>query len=243
MASENATWQRFPDQIVPDSAHTPEWNNSRVSTIGADARTNRQSRPYWKTDLTDCVANEEIKDTLLGMIWRNKGDWRPVLNRVSVFCEIGVTTHFNPSTGNAVVAPEFQGTFSAGVTSTFQLRKRLIVKGYESEYLYYDVTKPQWQYPVRDGIARTSTGPVAYQDEMPDVQLSRMVSGNLVPMNNSNFSINRDTGIVTLNGSAAGDVYAQGGFYVLMLMPNISFTRKGGTIVIGNVQMVEPHNY
>jgi hypothetical protein len=108
-------------------------------------------------------------------------------------------------------------------------------------FVYYDLKSPEWNYPARTGIARTTGGPVPY-DPMPELVLSRLSGGVYVPMvSPTHFTVNRDTGIVTVTAAGAGTIYAQGGFYIKMLMPNkIPMTRKAGIYIIGDVQLTEP---
>lgn len=234
MASEHPFFSRFPDQIVPDSHHDLDWMPARVSSagdyVGADVRISRQSRPIWTTDLTDCTATESIKDTLIAMIVRNKGV-RPVLMRVSVFCELG-TTVGQDYNGDNIVAPVVLG--HTDQSRTVRLGKYLQEANRE-ERSFYPITYPHWDYPDREGIGRTASGPIVY-DPMPEVQLY----ADNVPLPRDQFTVDRSTGFATVSNNVLGSISATGGFYILMLMGKIPFNRKGGIYVIGDAQLREP---
>lgn len=206
---ENPIYQRFPSAIIPESAHSPRWMGNRVSASGADARIRRQSRPYWVSDLSNCVCSERLKDTLTAILWRN-GGVRPVLNHIPSFCELGeiVGQDFN---GEPIVEPVILGVGN-GAPKTYQLKKRLLVPGYEAEEFYYTVTKPNHGYPPLEGLGKTLAGPVPFSP-LPPLQI--LADGNPIAWNQ--IQIDRNTGQFTT--SAPGVIGAVGGFYILQLLP------------------------
>lgn len=232
---ENPKYQRFPSQIVPESAHSPRWQGLRTSAYGADVRVRMQSRPYFVSDLSGCLCTDKIKEYIFAMLWRNGGSGLPVLNVVSPFCEIGIIAG-RANTGETIVQPQVLGNTSGG--RTFQLKKRLLVPGYESEEVYYTVTKPNYNYPPLEGLGATKAGVVSVQllDELK-------LYANGVPLASGLWACNRDTGLVTVAGSVNGSIGATGGFYILMLLPNeIPMKHKGNGIweISSNVRLEEP---
>jgi hypothetical protein len=211
---ENTQYQRFPTQIVPESNHSPEWQPLRADSPGASARKRMQSRPYWSSDLSNCLCDERQKDILLGMIVRNMGMVRPVLMFVPIFCEIGTVEDYDDN-GEPLVEPAFLGAAGPGMRS-FQIRKRLLVPGYEHEYYYYTVTKPHFKYPMRYGLGRTIRGTVEYNP----LREFTVYDANHIPLDTDYWMVDRNTGIVTVTDDYDGALYCDGGFYILMLMPN-----------------------
>jgi len=236
-ATENATWQRFNDSTIPDATHNLKWRfNERADAPGASNRVRRGSRPYWTTDLSGVRLNERQKDDLLAMQFRNGGA-RPIMMRVAPFCEIGDITG-RTANGEPIVTPGLQGV-GTGITQTFQLRKRMFVTGYSNETLYYNITKPHLNYPVMTSLSGNPWAP------MRDVSIFLYDGSNYLPVTSSYYSIDRDTGLLTTFG-LSGNIYASGGFYILMLLPDdgIPLRRKqnetGNTWQIGSCTLNEP---
>lgn len=237
MLLENPYYQRFNDSIVPAAAHYPRVQNQRRSAPGADVRIKRQSRPYWVTELSGLKLNERQKNHLLAIYWRNQ-NIRPVLMRISIFCEIG-DFGGRDALGDPIIIPMQIGV-GDGTPKNFQLRTRFLVEGYESEELYFVVKHPEWQYPPMLGIAETIGGPVPWKP-MNDVQ----IYANGVPLAPGAFTVNRDTGMVST--SASGAISATGGFYVPMLLPSDGIpigqdpeVRHGSYIISDGVRLEEP---
>lgn len=229
------TLPRFNSSEIPDGAYSLTWNgNQRDSSPGRDARISRQSRPYWQCDLSDLLLNETQKNDLNAMTVRQKGQWSPVLMRVPEFCEIGQSTTAD-YLGNAIVTPEVLGTCTAPGQS-FQIRKRYLLSGYEGEYYWYNVLKPEWDYPDLYQIGSTISGPIPWRPMKP---VSVYADGVLlVPF--VDFTVNREVGVVT--SQVTGALTVSGGFYVQMLLPNrIPKTPENGLYrVSSGITMDEP---
>lgn len=237
---ENPYFQRFNDAIVPASASSFSWrSNERASSQvdgGADARIKRQSRPYWVTDLSGLRLNQDQSDELQAMLWRNGGSGRPVLMRIAIFCEIG-TIVGRETNGYPIVTPAFLGT-GTGTLQQFQLRKRLLVAGYESEQHYFNVTKPHIDYPDMKAIGSTLAGPIAWAP-MPEIT----VYDDGVELSRTFWTVDRNTGVVEV--TATGTLTVSGGFYIPMLLPDEIPTgydegARGLLVIKSGVRLEEP---
>lgn len=235
---ELLTYQRLNTSTIPEAAFTPVWQPRRASSLGSDVRIKRQSRPYWKADLSGVTMNEKQKNDLLGMIYRNGGMTKPILVSVPPFCEIGTKTGFDNEDEDIVTpAPLCIGD---GGDMLVQLRKRLLVTGFEQEFIYHDVKYPHYDYPLQESIGRTIAGPIPW-NPLRDV----MVFENGTPLPGVRFDVQKETGLVTVFDTILGANYTvTGGFYLLMLLPNeIPMTAKGGGLweIKSGVSLVEPY--
>src|SRR5690349_10161377 len=108
MASEG-TLPRLNTSIIPEALFSLTWeSNQRATAPGRDARTSRQSRPYWECELSNLLLDELQKNNLLAMSVRQRGQWRPVLVRVTPFQEIGSFDE-RDQLGNPIVTPAYLG--------------------------------------------------------------------------------------------------------------------------------------
>jgi stage V sporulation protein SpoVS len=252
---EHEIYQRFNTAIIPESAWTPDFeSNQRADAPGASARITRQSRPYWKADLSGLTMNDKQKAVAIAQGWRNRST-RPMLVRVTPFCEIGLETGRRSAAqnGKLIVYPQKIGV-SSGSEQTFQLVKRLYNPGYDNEHIYYNVTKPEWGYPPLKQIGVTVNG---YTDWKPMDDLALWVSATepvvapgddypnapWVKLPAHQWEVDRDTGVVTT--SVSGVIGATGGFYVLMLVPPLAIgqdpeKRAGLWAIKQGVMIVEP---
>lgn len=244
LISENLTFQRFNTSIVPSAQFYAQWDNERGTAINRDARIVRQSRPYWRADLSGCQLSLNQTVALNAMNWRNRGDARPVLVGWMPFCEIGhiLDDPYQPprdAFGNLIVTPEYIGD-SVNDGMPMQLRKRIFSGGYENEFIYYPVSFPHWKYPPQYAVGSTLSGKIEWNILRPI-----KIYANGVLLAENQFSLDRDTG--ALIPLVAGRITAEGGFYVKMLMPPFipigqdPEKRHDVYMVGGNVKLEEPN--
>ncbi len=235
--TENPLFPRFNDSSVPDSAHSLGWDfNLRATSSGSDARQERQSRPYFASDISNLLLNDEQLNYFMWLNAWARGNVRTVGMRVSIFCELGDTIGRN-SNGAPLIRPAF---FVVGVGGEQQAQITKTLSGgpgFSGQDFLIEITKPHIDYPDMKNISGEVWRP------MPQVQLYTMAALNVFNLLSRDYwECDRDTGIITFD--YADDIYISGGFYIPMIMPaRVPITRDKESKMlyrIGSAKLEEP---
>lgn len=232
MPIEESALPRFPDACAQQASHDFQWRSRRLSTPGSSVGLQKQSRPYWVTDLSGCQMTEKQKDELLALIYFLGGEAGVVLMRISVFCEGGRILSRDANGDPDSVEPSVIGT-GDGSEQSFQLKTQLVLPGFTVPD--YTIRKPYIDYPTVYGLATTIGGPVPWEP-MPEISL--YANGTFLPR--SEWTVDKETGIVTTD--ATGELGWTGGFMIPMIFPNscpISNVGSGIFEISGSVSLRE----
>lgn len=191
----------------------------RLVARGAEARRAVTSRQYWKVDLSNILLNEAQYEELLGLQHASGGLLLPIL-------VINTRNHLGESSDGT---PAPLGT-ATGSSQVLQLKKQL---NFQNRVWVRDVHFPYVNYPPFVDLAG--------QDDylfVPELA----IQSNGVQLDPAGYSVDRNTGIVTITNTAGHVLTWTGGFFTSMLFPNSFDVQREGPLfrVSADVALVEP---